>query len=724
MTYEEFTKKFNLTPDEQQSEVIKSAGDSGSRACCVIAVPGGGKTTTLVSRIGYQVHCLGVDPGEILTMTYTKAATADMKKRYESLFGTEHSDKLTFSTINAVCYGIIRHAYAKEGKALPKVIEDDEQSKIVREIYLKLYREYPDEQQKKDMISQISLSKNKMQTDKERSELKKHPEDDFSFAAFFDKYEAALRARGLIDFDDQLVIANDILKNDTETRRYFLTKYRYINVDEIQDSSHIQHNIIAILTKGREPWNHLCVVGDDDQSIYRFRAAEPLYMRNMDKIYPGAKILKMETNYRSTDSICALAQSFINKDSSRYNKVINPARGVKGDDVKITTLATRFDQYNYLLKKAITAKEELAILYRNNESAVPIIDLFERNNIGYRARGLECMFFNCTAILDITAIMRLALNPSDKEIFEKVYYKLNLYLKKTAMMYVLKHCPDGENIFKYMYNHPSELELNIMNRQKIGEIYQATKNYSGMPADDAVAVARDEMGYDAYMEGKEISGKSALNVLELLGQREKNAESLLKRLDELREIMEKGTTDRKSNIVLSAIHSSKGLEYKNVIIIDVIDGILPNVILSQKSTKGDFADYLEERRVMYVAMTRAKDTLEILEYAEWSAPSAFVRELRTLLNPPKAEEKKDTITTIKAKKTEKPKIRLSPSSAPANVDTDVLKQGVKVHHKAFGDGIVLSMSGEIVKVLFDEVGEKQLGAKAALKNRLLEIIEE
>ncbi len=652
MTEQDFIDRYGQKLNNEQLTAVKTI----EGPVLLLAVPGSGKTTVLVNRLGYMLYVKGINPENILTLTYTVAATKDMARRFESLFGVEPADSLEFRTINGICAKIISHYGRLIGKKSFDLITDERISlKILTDLYVRLMDEYPTESDIKNIRTLITYCKNMMLTEKE---IRKRGEDEgIKLWEIYDKYNAELKNRSLMDYDDQMIYAYRMLKSSQEMLSFYRDKYRYICVDEAQDTSKIQHMIISLLA-GED--GNLFMVGDEDQSIYGFRAAYPDALLNFEKDHRGAKVLVMDKNYRSNARIVETADLFIQKNFNRHEKHMCATRG-EGTDISYVSLKSRKGQYKYLLDLAkesaashgnilsagkeipyetegIAGRKEIsleddklsgknspqtAVLYRDNESILPLVDLFERENVPYRIKSADMAFFTHRVVVDVTNILKFALNPMDPELFMKVYFKFQTFLRK----------PDAEQMciiadMKHtgILDAAEEVDINKRILGNVRALRTHFRNMASEPPSKALARIDNYMGYGDYLRDNNIDDNK-LFILEMLAKNETTISGFLDRLEELRAILTDKNEDYKNNFILSTIHSSKGLEYENVILMDVINGVFPSKIIRNFKTASaqEKQDYEEERRIFYVGMTRAKDKLTILKYDD--APSLFVGEL-------------------------------------------------------------------------------------------------
>ncbi len=639
MEWQEFERKFPQKLNEQQKEAVQSV----EGPVLLLAVPGSGKTTVLVTRLGYMIYAKGIAPEKILTVTYTVAATEDMAARFASLFGTDMADRLTFKTINGICAGII-HTYGRKTGRTPFALLNDEKviADTLAKIYQKTERTYATESDLQTVRTLITYIKNSMLTDAEIREMDKTA--DMKISAIYKEYNTWLREQKLMDYDDQMVYAYTMLQRFPELLRLYQDKFPYLCVDEAQDTSKIQHAIIALLASKTE---NLFMVGDEDQSIYGFRAAYPEALLSFEKNHPGAKVLLMEENFRSGAGIVKAADTFIQKNTLRHKKHM---RAIKDGEevVKEIAVKTRDDQYRYLAAVAencaaaradrvggrsdngtADASYTVAVLYRDHECALPLIDLLERKEIPYRMRNAEISFFTHRTVLDVLNIMKLAMHPKDAETFLQVYYKINTYIRKEDALQIAR-ISETQDISVWnaavRYHGLSDYTMSSVQNTRMHMQQLLTER-----GDKAVKRILYYMGYLEYLERCGLKADK-IEILRILGSREDSMAGLLQRLRELQDILTRKETDYSCNFILSTIHASKGLEYDTVYLMDVTDGILPVQMISSslnmygdgKISAEERKTYEEERRLFYVGATRAKSELYVFTTGK---PHSFCKEL-------------------------------------------------------------------------------------------------
>lgn len=679
MDWNEFVNTFPIQLNQQQQEAVQST----EGAVLLLAVPGSGKTTVLVTRLGYMIYCRNIQPESILTVTYTVAATKDMSKRFADRFGEEMAEKLEFRTINGICAKVIQYYGRKIGKTPFELVKEE---KNTTGMLVKICQEhgmgYPTESDLKNVRTMITYIKNMMLNDKEIQKLEE--ESDIRIRGIYQAYCSQMREKKWMDYDDQMLYAYKMLRMDSRLLEHFQNLYPYICVDEAQDTSKIQHAIIALLAAKSE---NLFMVGDEDQSIYGFRAAYPEALLDFEKDHPGARVLLMEENFRSNAKIVSAADKFIQKNTLRHEKHMKAAREA-GADIRKISLKSRKAQYVYLMKIAQECSTETAVLYRDNECAIPLIDLLERKHIPYRMRNAELSFFTHRTVLDIQNIIRFAMNPKDTELFMQIYYRLKLFFRKEdALNYTNiskeKDIPVWDAILQYG-------NLEEYQQNHVRSLRRQMKKLLDMTGDKAVDQILVYMGYQDYLKKMGMNANK-LEIVKMIGSREDSPEKLLERLKELERIIREKKEERECRFILSTMHASKGLEYDTVYLLDVVDGILPEKVLTSMNTasKEEIGAYEEERRLFYVGVTRAKNQLNIFATGK---PSRFCNEL----------------------------LEKNISAESYQKLSDELGEGVIVKHRKFGKGVVTEIEGEHIRIRFGD-DEKKMDLKVLARLGLLEI---
>lgn len=589
--FERFCNKYNINLNEQQAEAVKAVDGAN----LILAVPGSGKTTVLVARLGYMILCRNIPANQILAITYTKAAIYDMKDRFARYFGKSLSEQVQFCTINSLSWNVC-HDYF--GDNIPITIDDEKKKQIIRNILKELMEDYPTDSDVIEAEKNITYVKNMIL----ENEQIKNIDSSFDLINLMTEYKSQLKNSNYMDYDDQILYAWRILKKCPDRLLCYQQKYRYICVDEAQDTSELQHEIIRLLAK---KYNNICMVGDEDQSIYGFRGAFPQALMNFRNDYHNANVLLMERNYRSTEEIVRISANFIDKNQNRYKKSIIAVRG-QGEKVVRIPVGDRFEQYSFIINTVKQKGNSITVLYRDNDCAVPLLDLCLRNNIVYNCYKTKFTFFTNRVTSDICAFLKFALNPFDTESFMQIYYKCSLRFNKDTAQWT---CNRSRRQNITVCNALKEQLRKWDKLLKRAETFAFNmERISKMKTVDAIDFIYDKM-YKKYLLNNNLDyGK--IDIMKSLAKSEITISGFLNRLDELPIFIEKYSSDNENAVILSTVHSSKGLEYDTVYIMDTYDGMFPAVSREEAMESEENMNlYQEERRLFYVAMTRAKNKL-------------------------------------------------------------------------------------------------------------------
>ena len=699
MGVRDFADKFNIILTDQQLAAMSEI----EKPCLLLAVPGSGKTTTLVARIGYMIYEKGILPESILTMTYTVAASRDMKDRFVRMFGAKDAGRLRFSTINSVCAAIIR-TYNKEAFSL---LENN--ASLIREVYQKAIGTYAEDYDVKRLQLAITYIKN-MQLEGEEIKDAFSDEEELQVDKVFKAYEEEMRRRHLMDFDDQLVYALRILRKFPDILNRFQKRYKYILVDEAQDTSKIQHDIVKLLSGSSQK---VFMVGDEDQSIYGFRAAYPKALLEFKEIYPEGSVLYLEENFRSASDIVEKAARFIKKNTSRYDKKMFTKNPPYGKVSKVEKW--RPDQYDYLYTLCKNEEAHTAILYRNNDSAVPVIYNFRKKGLACRWKEKDNVFFSAPATLYALDFFRLVINPHDADLFLKIYYKLNLTLKREEAAAIAAAVKNDPSLTVFAAGK----KMHTLSDSKKEKLREAERNFKLYRTSSSETILSGlERSYNYYKDAERIF------ILRSITEAQEPAEAFLLKLLELKAYIENGSNDEEANIILSTIHSSKGLEYDKVILIDAFDGIF--AMDPYKITDPEYkAQQEEDRRLFYVGVTRAKRELLVIDTEE----SPFIRDFFRPERKPPLRKKEDNRIKIGAS---------SESSKPSGIPAEDYKRrrdsekvseaaslgmleympGAKLMHKQFGIGQIIEIDDKYMQVKFPDATRK-LNTAACISGNII-----
>ncbi len=696
-------EEHNIILNPQQEKAILTI----EGANLLLAVPGSGKTTVIILRIGNMLFNHGINPEEILALTFNVSAANDMKMRFLSIFGMKYINKLNFKTIHSFSYQVIREYERLKNTKAFDVCENN--NNIIKQIYLELNNEFIGEDILREIARKISYCKNMMF---KKSEIDGVSVAGCDFGGIYRAYESYKIDNRLMDYDDMLTYSYHILRKNKSILDGVKSRFKYINVDEAQDISMIQHELIRLLV-GNE--GNIFMVGDEDQSIYGFRGANPKALLDFKKNYLNSEVMFMQQNYRSSGSIVEAADRFIRQNKSRYDKSMFCVND-KGPKIQRINLADLGNQYEYIAELIKMEKIEnenngscsIGILFRNNESVIPIIDVLLRDNIAFFVRENKLGFFSHFILEDIKSYLRFSRDFGDIDAFERIYFKLDCYISKQMFDYVTENFKG--NIFNTLLDFPGLYDSNIKMILKRRDDFLKLRS---LKADEAIGFIEREMGYlDSInsLSGKGFVKESLLlklSVLRSIGTslgKDCAPLDIFSRLDVIEEVM--GTSDNIGadiSVTLSTVHSSKGLEFDKVVLVDLLEGQFPSGESVRLREDGDLSLYEEEVRLFYVAVTRTRQDLLLLcsnvSDGRLVRVSRFVGEL--LAGPVDVVDKcLDDLTEVM-------------SSFIASVG---------VVHNRFGKGVVLDRVGDLVVVDFDSDGVKRLLLEDCVRNGYLEVL--
>lgn len=663
----------------------------------LLACPGSGKTTTMIMRIGYLIEEKKVSPSRIKAITFSRASAADMKARYEKLF--PHLPPVKFSTIHSLAFEITRVYLEKNGKGY-ELIEGKGSHQFNKQSLLKrIYKDVLKEDCTDDELSALSTFisglKNKLIPLEKWTEIEQPFKDAGVIAKKYEQHKTKQSHFIYVDFDDMLVLAEEALRVDDALADEFRGRFDYLLTDESQDTSLVQHMIVEHLVAYH---GNLCVVADDDQSIYTWRGADPTYLLAFKKVYPDALILQMEQNYRSSKDIVDLSAKFITRNQDRYPKnMFTENRAEK--PIQMKQVSTPRAQLDYVIYELLNEQNlsETAILFRNNASSTMYVSELHRRGIPFYMKDADDKFFNHWIIEDILNFMRLSFNTERKDIFTKIIMKMNVYVSR-KMVTQFENAKTTGNVFDAF------IQTVPLKDRQVKKLKDYKKGYEAIPEMRPMRVIqliREELGYEAALKSRaEKFGyrfdhmKSILDTLENIAMPLRTMVEFAQRLKELEEAVQTAKFNPSENAVtLSTFHSSKGLEFERVFMIDLQRGIIPS-----EDDEEDVRTLEEARRLFYVGMTRAKNRLELLSFREDEGKkredSRFLNEVRGILNPAEATKEK----RMTEKKVKQKTVQVNEKGIQRRQDLVV---GLEVVHRVFGKGKILAVDSK-VKIKFAE----------------------
>lgn len=647
----------------------------------VLAGPGSGKTLVITYRTKYLIEQHNVSPSNILVVTFTNAAAKEMKERFGKITD-QRFPGVTFGTFHSIFFGILRWAYRFTGD---NILREEEKKEILKKICSRMDLEVEEEGDfYQSLIGEISLVKGSLvNLDYYYSTTCA----DESFRKILTEYDKVLKSANKIDFDDMLVLTYELFKERPDLLAKWQDKFQYILIDEFQDINKAQYEIVQMLAA---PKNNLFIVGDDDQSIYRFRGAKPEIMLGFEKDYPDTKKVLLGINYRSTAMIVDAAGRVIDHNKKRFPKKIISNRET-GEKVKIHKTVDGRSQSDEILHlihhyhKTGTPYSQMAVIYRTNTQPRLVISKLMEYNVPFQVRDAIPGLFDHWIAKNMMAYLRMALGSRDRETFlsimnrPKRYISRNLVTKQTVNLVELR---DGVKEKPWLY-------------QRIDQMLEDLNVLAKMKPYDAIGYIRESIGYDEYLKEyaafRKMKSEDLLDVLTEVQETAKECnkiEDWFSYIEEYEEELERqlkaGKQKYTDSVVFTTMHSAKGLEYDVVFLMDATEGMIPH----KKALKE--ADIEEERRLFYVAVTRAKNHLHV-----------FV--------PKELFQKEQTVSRFVKE---------------MGMNAKDLTPGTAIIHKKYGKGVITAADEKRLTIYFDQVqGERKISLAYALENELIKIVE-
>ena len=595
--------------------------------CMVLAGPGSGKTLTIAKRIEYLIMKHKVRPEEILVITFTKYAAWEMKNRTRSICGPS-SYAVTFGTFHGIYYGILKWAYRLNQSNL---LSDEEKYRILREILPGIdWDQEPEADEEKDYLQELAIEignvKNNCMDIEEYEPVKYTTE---KFRKLYRTYEETKKKYRKIDFEDMLIQCRDLFMKRPDILKKWQEKFQYILVDEFQDVNQAQYDVVRMLAA---PQDNLFVVGDDDQSVYGFRGAKPGIMMEFMKDYPKARQILLDVNYRSSGYIVKGALRVIGNNKIRFEKKIEAFR--KPDEtVHVQEVKDPVQEAEYVLERIREYREkgvsytEMAVLYRTNVDARAMSELMTEYQIPFVMKEHLNNIYEHFIALDMISYLRLSQGEYDRKYFLQIANRPNRYLTRESMK-------TGNVSYESLRRYYRDKDWMV---DRIDQLEWDMKMICDKTPYAAIQYIRKRMGYDEFLKEyaayRKISSEDLFALLEEIWQNSKGYGTIKEWFEHIESYGKMLKEQNKKNgekegVNLMTMHAAKGLEFDTVFVIDANEGSCPY----KKATADEEIE--EERRLFYVAMTRAKRKLVISYVKEKNGkdllPSRFVSEL--LLN--------------------------------------------------------------------------------------------
>ena len=632
---------FDRLNDMQKKAVLQTEG-----AVLVLAGAGSGKTGALTVRIAHLIE-KGVKPWNILAITFTNKAAKEMSERVNKLIGDKAKD-IWVSTFHSTCVRILRRDIDKIGYSRDFSIYDtDDQEKMMKEVFKRLNFSITDKTfTVKGALAEISKQKEELiswedyeaKTDKDIRKVK--------FAKAYRIYQTLLKENNALDFDDLIYKTVQIFKTDTDVLDYYQEKFKYIMVDEYQDTNTSQYELVRLLSA---KYKNICVVGDDDQSIYGWRGANIRNILDFEKDFEDTVVIKLEQNYRSTKTILDAANSVIKNNTTRKDKTLWTEND-KGSIIHIKRADNEYDEarfvgdkINELILKGDRKYKDFAVLYRTNAQSRAIEDYFVKKSIPYRLLG-GIRFYERKEIKDVLSYLKVLSNPADTIALKRIINVPKRGLGDASIEKVENFANENNMSFYEALSHIDEITELKTRAKKFKEFYEVMteieKDANELSVSELIESVLNKTGYVQLLQDE--GTDEALARIENIDEFVSKAVEYEKSTDEpsLREFLEDialvadidNYEPDEDTVVLMTMHSAKGLEFPYVFIVGMEEGMFPTYRVIQYGTNEDME---EERRLCYVAITRAKEELFITQaksrmqhgITQYNAPSRFLKEI-------------------------------------------------------------------------------------------------
>ncbi|HBV04158.1 MAG TPA: DNA helicase PcrA [Staphylococcus sp.] len=710
--------------DEQKQAVKTTQGP-----LLIMAGAGSGKTRVLTHRIAYLLDEKDVSPYNVLAITFTNKAAKEMKERISHLVGPE-AESIWISTFHSMCVRILRRDIDRIGiERNFTIIDPTDQKSVIKEV---LKKENIDSKkyEPRMFIGAISNLKNELKT---AEDVEKEVNDFYAsmVARVYKGYQEKLLRNHALDFDDLIMYTIQLFNRVPEVLEYYQNKFQYIHVDEYQDTNKAQYTLVQLLAN---KFQNICVVGDSDQSIYGWRGADIKNILSFEEDYPNAQTIYLERNYRSTKTILTAANEVIRNNSERKPKALW-TDNTSGGKIQYYEATTERDEAEYVIRQILKKKQEgynnqdIAILYRTNAQSRVLEETFLKSNIPYTMVG-GTKFYDRKEIKDILSYLRLVSNSNDDISFERIINIPKRGIGPSSVQKIAQYASINNLSYFDALGEVDFIGLSKKVTQEGADFYEMMNNFMQqqefLSITELVEQILDKSGYRKMLENEQtLESQSRLeNIDEFLSvprDYEKNTpveeQSLMNFLTDLSLVADVDDADLEAGVTLMTMHSAKGLEFKIVFIVGMEESIFPHFRSLQS---GEEHEMEEERRIAYVAITRAEEQLHVSHAttrslfgrSQANMKSRFLKEIpEDLLDGVKPK------TSFKSKQTAAPKrgfARRVNNNQNSNTTWNV---GDKVTHKSWGEGMVSAVNdknGSVeLDIIFQKEGPKRLLAQFA-----------
>lgn len=656
--------------------------------CMVLAGPGSGKTRVITYRIANMVVNKNIKPTSILAISFTKASSIEMKNRALSLSNDFRMNKVTYGTFHSVFFRILRYF---ENYNIESILDEKTKRIGLKNILKGLNIENADDDETiGQVINEISYVKNELM---DKRDFKSEVLTNDEFIKVYNFYEEYKQQMNKIDFDDMLIKTYELLKNNKAALDRVRSVYRYILVDEFQDINKVQFEALKLIAN---PSNNIFVVGDEDQSIYGFRGSRPDFLLEFEEYFSNTKKVLLDINYRSKGEIINIANRLIEKNTNRYEKVIKCGQG-NGAKVNYISPEDSEEEAVYIAKdiknkvqEDYTEYTDFAVIYRTNIQSRALVDVFMDMRIPFVVKDSIVTIYDHWAAQDILAYLRIGVNPNSNKDWIRIINKPFRYISKDNLN-LIKDEPDFINsLINKCDLHPKQVKT-------INDLDIDISYVKGLNPKNAISYIRTTLDYDRYILDYCANRKIKTNgLIEILNELESSAtnfktiQEYLEHIERVKsEIIDNKNNKETDGVIFTTMHSAKGLEFKNVYIIGANEGTIPHeksYEIDDEEKKNDQIE--EERRLMYVAITRAEENIcissPINKYGKRVSKSRFVEDIK----------------------------------APTKKEMDSITIGDKIYHKKFKEGTIVEKNGDSIKIRFKD-GDRVLNSKVCLTKRII-----
>lgn len=656
--------------------------------CMVLAGPGSGKTRVITYRIANMVVNKNIKPTSILAISFTKASSIEMKNRALALSNDFRMNKVTYGTFHSVFFRILRYF---ENYNIESILDEKTKRIGLKSILKGLNIENADDDETiGQVINEISYVKNELM---DKRDFKSEVLTNDEFIKVYNFYEEYKQQMNKIDFDDMLIKTYELLKHNKAALDRVRSVYRYILVDEFQDINKVQFEALKLIAN---PNNNIFVVGDEDQSIYGFRGSRPDFLLEFEEYFSNTTKVLLDINYRSKGEIIDIANRLIEKNTNRYEKVIKCGQG-NGAKVNYISPEDSEEEAVYIAKdikdkvqEEYTEYTDFAVIYRTNIQSRALVDVFMDMRIPFVVKDSIVTIYDHWAAQDILAYLRIGVNPNSNKDWIRIINKPFRYISKDNLN-LIKDEPDFINsLINKCDLHPKQVKT-------INDLDIDISYVKGLSPKNAISYIRTTLDYDRYIldycANRKIKTNGLIEILNELESSATNFKTIQEYLDHIERVKSE-LVDNKNNketdgVIFTTMHSAKGLEFKNVYIIGANEGTIPHeksYDIDDEEKKNDQIE--EERRLMYVAITRAEENIcissPVNKYGKRVSKSRFVEDI-------KAATKKEM---------------------------DSITIGDKIYHKKFQEGTIVEKNGDSIKIRFKD-RDRALNSKVCLSKRII-----